>query len=130
VAWQVAELGLIFILCRWWLSAIALLAGKISERLLKSDRAQIMLNRFAGTVFLALAAKLAPPIADQAASPPSSAARLCAASQLPRPATLPLRSGRSPMARQRCHAARAPAASGPARGRDRPARHPGTDCPA
>jgi threonine/homoserine/homoserine lactone efflux protein len=38
--------------------AIALLAGKISERLLKSDRAQIVLNRFAGTVFVVLAAKL------------------------------------------------------------------------
>lgn len=60
VAVQVAALGLIFILCSLVaFSIVSVLAGAISERLLKSDRAQVMLNRFAGVVFLGLAAKLA-----------------------------------------------------------------------
>lgn len=57
---QVALLGLLFILTTLLaFSSIALLAGAISQRLLRSERAQIWLNRFAGTVFIGLAAKLA-----------------------------------------------------------------------
>jgi threonine/homoserine/homoserine lactone efflux protein len=40
---------------------ISLLAGAISQRLLRSDKAQVMLNRFAGAVFIALSVKLAVP---------------------------------------------------------------------
>jgi len=60
VTLQVALLGLLFILATLVaFSSIALLAGAISQRLLRSERAQIWLNRFAGAVFVGLAAKLA-----------------------------------------------------------------------
>lgn len=60
VASQVALLGALFILTTLVaFTIISLAAGAISQRLLKSDRAQVMLNRFAGVVFVGLAAKLA-----------------------------------------------------------------------
>ena len=40
-------------------SAIALLAGRIGGLLTRSPRAQVLMNRVAGTIFLGLAAKLA-----------------------------------------------------------------------
>jgi threonine/homoserine/homoserine lactone efflux protein len=60
IAWQVAMLGLLFIASAFAaFSLIALLAGTISQRLLRSDKAQVILNRFAGVVFVGLSVKLA-----------------------------------------------------------------------
>ncbi len=57
---QVALLGLLFILSALSVfTGIALAAGFLSRRLLASDRAQRWLNRVAGLLFIALAAKLA-----------------------------------------------------------------------
>jgi threonine/homoserine/homoserine lactone efflux protein len=60
IAWQVVTLGLLFIASAFVaLSLISVLAGTISQRLLRSDKAQVILNRFAGVVFVGLAVKLA-----------------------------------------------------------------------
>lgn len=60
VTLQIAVLGALFILSTLVaFSIVAVAAGAISRRLLRSDRAQIWLNRFAGLVFVGLAAKLA-----------------------------------------------------------------------
>lgn len=60
VTLQILLLGLLFIAATLVaFSMVALLAGAISRRLLRSDRAQIWLNRGAGLVFIGLAAKLA-----------------------------------------------------------------------
>jgi LysE type translocator len=50
---QVVTLGLLFIASAFVaFSFISVLAGTISQRLLRSDKAQVMLNRFAGVVFV------------------------------------------------------------------------------
>ncbi len=57
---QIVMLGALFMgsaFCAFSLTAI--LAGTVSERLLKSERAQMILNRIAGAVFVGLALKLA-----------------------------------------------------------------------
>jgi threonine/homoserine/homoserine lactone efflux protein len=60
MAGQIFLLGLIFQLCAFFVFAlIALGAGKIGLWLRRSPRAQIVLNRLAGALFLALAARLA-----------------------------------------------------------------------
>ena len=57
---QVAVLGAVFIACSLFaFSLISVLAGAISARLMRSEKAQIMLNRVAALVFVGLAAKLA-----------------------------------------------------------------------
>jgi threonine/homoserine/homoserine lactone efflux protein len=57
---QVVTLGLLFIASAFVaFSFISVLAGTISQRLLRSDKAQVMLNRFAGVVFVGLSVKLA-----------------------------------------------------------------------
>ena len=57
---QVAVLGAVFIACALFaFSLISVLAGAISARLMRSEKAQIMLNRVAALVFVGLAAKLA-----------------------------------------------------------------------
>jgi threonine/homoserine/homoserine lactone efflux protein len=57
---QIVTLGLLFIASAFVaFSCISILAGTISERLLRSNRAQIMLNKFAGAVFVGLSVKLA-----------------------------------------------------------------------
>ncbi|MFT0849282.1 LysE family translocator [Achromobacter sp. F4_2707] len=56
---QMLLLGGLFIVATLWVfGAIALFSGAIGERLKKSARAQIWLNRCAGVVFLGLAARL------------------------------------------------------------------------
>jgi threonine/homoserine/homoserine lactone efflux protein len=57
---QILILGLLFILSTILIfGGISLLAGGIAAHFRKSARAQIILNRLAGTVFIALAIKLA-----------------------------------------------------------------------
>ncbi|MGB3211158.1 MAG: LysE family translocator [Desulforhopalus sp.] len=57
---QVLLLGLLFILSTILIfGGISLLAGSVGDYFRKSARAQIVLNRIAGTVFVALAIKLA-----------------------------------------------------------------------
>lgn len=57
---QILVLGLVFIVSTILVfGLISLLAGTIGERLRKSPRAQVLLNRTAGVVFLGLAIKLA-----------------------------------------------------------------------
>jgi threonine/homoserine/homoserine lactone efflux protein len=57
---QIVILGLLFILSTVLIfGGISLLAGGIAAHFRKSARAQIILNRLAGTVFIALAIKLA-----------------------------------------------------------------------
>ncbi|MFC3337174.1 LysE family translocator [Paracandidimonas soli] len=56
---QILSLGLLFILASFLVfSLIAFFAGSIGERLQRSERAQWLLNRAAGTVFLGLALRL------------------------------------------------------------------------
>ena len=60
VSLQILYLGGLFIVSTIWVfGAIAVLAGSLGEWLRKSPRTQIIFNRLAGTVFLALALKLA-----------------------------------------------------------------------
>lgn len=60
VAAQVASLGALFIAATLVaFVVISLLAGAIADRIMASERAQVMMNRFAGVVFVGLAAKLA-----------------------------------------------------------------------
>ena len=60
VTYQIISLGIIFIVATLIVfGSVALLSGIIGKRLKESDKAQILLNRIAGTVFLALALKLA-----------------------------------------------------------------------
>lgn len=57
---QLFLLGLVFILITLVVfTAIACMAGIIAERLRRSERAQLLLNRLAGGVFIALALRLA-----------------------------------------------------------------------
>jgi len=57
---QVMLLGGLFILATVLVfGAIALLAGTLGQWLMRSERAQVVINRLAGTVFLGLAFKLA-----------------------------------------------------------------------
>ncbi|MDI6726526.1 MAG: LysE family translocator [Smithellaceae bacterium] len=57
---QLLLLGLVFIWATIWVfGGIALLAGTLGKWLNRSDRAQRIMNRVAGTVFLGLALKLA-----------------------------------------------------------------------
>jgi threonine/homoserine/homoserine lactone efflux protein len=57
---QLAMLGVLFILSSLAVfSIISVTAGVISQRLRRSDRAQVLMNRIAGVVFIGLAAKLA-----------------------------------------------------------------------
>lgn len=56
---QIALLGIAFILCTFVVfGAVALLAGFLGGWLRATPNAQVWLNRFAGTVFLALALRL------------------------------------------------------------------------
>lgn len=60
VAVQIMALGGLFIVATIWIfGSIALLAGTLGKYLSKSDRAQNVLNKISGTVFLCLALKLA-----------------------------------------------------------------------
>ncbi len=60
ITYQIISLGLIFIVATLIIfGSIALLSGTLGKRLKESDKAQIALNRIAGTVFIALALKLA-----------------------------------------------------------------------
>ncbi|MDY0270721.1 LysE family translocator [Trichloromonas sp.] len=60
LAVQLLILGGIFIVATLLVfGSVSLLAGAVGERLRRSGRAQILLNRLAGTVFAALALKLA-----------------------------------------------------------------------
>jgi threonine/homoserine/homoserine lactone efflux protein len=57
---QILALGLLFILSTVLIfGGISILAGGLGARFRKSARAQVILNRLAGTVFVALAVKLA-----------------------------------------------------------------------
>lgn len=57
---QILVLGLLFILSTVFIfGGISILAGGLGARFRKSARAQVVLNRLAGTVFVALAVKLA-----------------------------------------------------------------------
>ena len=59
IAPQILTLGLLFIVATIIIfGAISLLAGSLGERLKTSQRAQLVLNRLAGTLFAALAIKL------------------------------------------------------------------------
>lgn len=59
VSLQILMLGLIFIVATLMIfGMVALLAGSIGDWLAKSPKAQVWLNRVAGTVFAALAVKL------------------------------------------------------------------------
>lgn len=56
---QLMFLGGIFIFFSFWVMAlIAILSGSISEQIKRSDNIQKWINRLAGTVFVALAARL------------------------------------------------------------------------
>jgi len=56
---QMIVLGLVFIIATLLVfGSVALLAGKLGDRLRKSPAAQIWLNRIAGTIFIGLAARL------------------------------------------------------------------------
>jgi threonine/homoserine/homoserine lactone efflux protein len=60
VALQTLSLGVLFIAATLLVfGGIAFFSGAFGERIQRSDRAQRLLNRFAGTVFLGLAIKLA-----------------------------------------------------------------------
>ncbi|WP_417449397.1 LysE family translocator [Kordiimonas sp.] len=60
VTGQMLALALIFFIVTVIVfSAIALLAGQIGNRIMGSPKAQVLMNRVAGTIFLALAVKLA-----------------------------------------------------------------------
>ena len=60
VAIQIALLGLLFIIATLLVfGSISTLAGSLGERFGKSERAQKLLNRIAGTIFLLLAVRLA-----------------------------------------------------------------------
>lgn len=60
LAVQLLILGAVFIVATILVfGAVSLLAGAVGERFRRSSRAQIILNRLAGTVFAALALKLA-----------------------------------------------------------------------
>jgi threonine/homoserine/homoserine lactone efflux protein len=60
MTFQVVMLGMLFIASALLVfSLISIAAGTISQRLLRSAKAQVALNRFAGVVFIGLAAKLA-----------------------------------------------------------------------
>ena len=57
---QVAQLGMVFVVVALLVfSAIALAAGGLSQFLARSARAQLIINRVAGFVFVGLAAKVA-----------------------------------------------------------------------
>jgi threonine/homoserine/homoserine lactone efflux protein len=57
---QLITLGAVFIIATILVfGSIAVLAGSIGQWLIRSDRAQLIINRLAGTVFVALALKLA-----------------------------------------------------------------------
>jgi threonine/homoserine/homoserine lactone efflux protein len=57
---QLITLGAVFIIATILVfGSIAILAGSIGQWLIRSDRAQLIINRLAGTVFVALALKLA-----------------------------------------------------------------------
>ena len=57
---QIVLLGVIFIIATALVfGSISLLAGAMGEKFQQSDSAQLILNRLAGTVFVALAVKLA-----------------------------------------------------------------------
>ena len=57
---QMLSLALIFFLVTLVVfSAVALTAGQIGNRIMASPRAQVLMNRVAGTIFLGLAVKLA-----------------------------------------------------------------------
>ncbi|WP_374657604.1 LysE family translocator [Phenylobacterium sp.] len=57
---QVAVLGVVFIACSLFaFSLISVMAGVISARLMRSEKAQITMNRVASLIFVGLAAKLA-----------------------------------------------------------------------
>lgn len=57
--WQIVQLGAVFMLATLLVfGSVALLAGSLGRRLERSGRAQLIMNRVAGTVFIALAAKL------------------------------------------------------------------------
>ena len=60
VAWQLMALGLVFMLATLWVfGAIACFSGAFGALLQRSARAQTVLNRVAGLVFLGLALRLA-----------------------------------------------------------------------
>ncbi len=60
IAPQILLLGLVFILSTILVfGAVALLAGTLGEWLNRSEKIQVIMNRLAGTVFVALALKLA-----------------------------------------------------------------------
>ena len=60
VAWQIVMLGLLFIVATLLVfGSVAVFAGSIGDRLKKSPRAQVIMNRIAGLVFVALALRLA-----------------------------------------------------------------------
>ncbi|WP_262690093.1 LysE family translocator [Kordiimonas aestuarii] len=57
---QMLSLALIFFVVTLVVfSAVALMAGQIGNRIMGSPRAQVLMNRIAGTIFLGLAVKLA-----------------------------------------------------------------------
>ena len=59
VALQVVWFGLLFMVATFLVfGAVALCAGALGERLRRSSRLRVVLNRLAGVVFLALAARL------------------------------------------------------------------------
>lgn len=56
---QIVFLGVLFLLATLWVfGSIAWFAGGISERLISAPRAQVLLNKLAGTVFGVLALRL------------------------------------------------------------------------
>ena len=59
VAWQIVMLGLLFITATLLVfGSVAVFAGSIGDRLKKSPRAQVIMNRIAGLVFVGLALRL------------------------------------------------------------------------
>ena len=60
LTWQMVILGGVFIVATILIfGSVALLAGAIGQWLNRSDKAQLVMNRIAGTVFVGLALKLA-----------------------------------------------------------------------
>ena len=60
VAWQIVVLGGLFIVATLLVfGSVAVFAGSIGDRLKKSPRAQVIMNRIAGLVFVGLALRLA-----------------------------------------------------------------------
>ena len=60
LVFQIAQLGLIFVLVTFVVfGSIALAAGGLSASLTKSPKAQLVINKVAGIVFVGLAAKIA-----------------------------------------------------------------------